>query len=191
MVAIDFEKAFDSVKWNFLYKTPTSFGFGPSFVNWVKTYYCDIRSCIMNNGFTNGYFKIEKGVRQGDPLSAYLFTLVIEILAIQIRSDITIKGVSIGGKETKLSIFADDLTAFLTNKASYDNLIAILEKFYKVSGLKVNNDKTEAYWLGKYHDNPPTVLSNIKSINKPIKILAIFFSYNDNFKKHIKFRSRY
>ena len=47
----------------------------------------------MNNGFTNGYFKIEKGVRQGDPLSAYLFILVIEILAIQIRSDSTIKGV--------------------------------------------------------------------------------------------------
>ena len=125
----------------------------------------------MNNGFTNGYFKIKKGVRQGDPLSAYLFTLVIE-MAIQIRSDSTIKGVSIGGKETKLSIFADDLTAFLANKASYNNLIAILEKFYKVSGLKVNNDKTEAYWLGKYHDNPPTVLSNIKSIKKPIKILV-------------------
>ena len=49
MVAIDFEKAFDSVKWNFLYKTLTSFGFGPSVVKWVKTYYCDIKSCIMNN----------------------------------------------------------------------------------------------------------------------------------------------
>ena len=144
MVAIDFEKSFDSVKWNFLYKTLTSFGFSPSFVKWVKTYYCDIKSCIMNNGFINGYFKIEKGVRQGDPLSAYLFTLVIEILAIQIRSDSTIKGISIGGKETKLNIFADDLTAFQANKASYDNLIAILENFYKVSGLKVNNDKTEA-----------------------------------------------
>ena len=187
MVAIDSEKAFDSVKWNFLYKTLTSFGFGPSFVKWVKTYNCDIKSCITNNGFTNGYFKIKKGVRQGDPLSAYLFTLVIEILAIQIRSDSTIKGVSIGGKETKLSIFADDLIAFLANKASYDNLIAILEKFYKVSGLKVNNDKTEAYWLGKYHDNPPTVLSNIKSINKPIKILGIFFSYNDNLRDTLNF----
>ena len=83
----------------------------------------------MNNGFTNGHFKITKGVRQGDSLSAYLFTLVIEILAIQIRSDSAIKGVSIGGKETKLSIFADDLTAFLANKASYDNLIAIFEIF--------------------------------------------------------------
>ena len=83
----------------------------------------------MNNGFTNGYFKIEKGVRQGDPFSIYLFTLVIKILAIQIRSDSTIKGISIGGKETKLSIFADDLTAFLANEASYDNLIAIFENF--------------------------------------------------------------
>ena len=66
----------------FSYKTLTSFGFGPTFVKWVKTYYCDIKTriknCIMNIGFTNGYFKIEKGVRQCGPLSVLcLFSLVL------------------------------------------------------------------------------------------------------------------
>ena len=62
MVAIDFEKAFDSVKWIFLYKTLTSFGSGLSFVKWVKTYYCNfhIKSCIMNIGFTNGVLRLKK-----------------------------------------------------------------------------------------------------------------------------------
>ena len=53
----------------------------------------------------------------------YLFILVIEILSVQIRSQRNIKGITFGNKETKLSIFADDLTAFLQDKTSYNNLI--------------------------------------------------------------------
>ena len=70
----------------------------------LKLTYCDISSCTMNNGFTNGYFAIEKGVRQGDPLSPLLFIIVIEILAIQVRDNKTIKGLAIGEQEIKLSI---------------------------------------------------------------------------------------
>ena len=122
LVAIDFQKAFDSVNWHFLYETLHCFRFGPSFIKWVKTFYCDITSCIMNNGYSRGYFEIERGVRQGDPLSAYLFILVTEVLAIHIRSNQNIKGISIGNVKTKLTIFADDLTVFLKDKSSYDSL---------------------------------------------------------------------
>ena len=98
----------------------------------------------MNNGHSSGYFEVQKGVRQGDPLSPYLFIHVIEILAVNIRSNKYIKGITIGNFETKLSIFADDLTAFLSNK-TYDNLMSTLELCKSCIGLKVNKDKTIAH----------------------------------------------
>lgn len=73
MIFIDFEKAFDSVGWDFLYKCLESFNFGPDFLKWVKTFYKNIQSCTINNGTASNYFVLERGVRQGDPLSPYLF----------------------------------------------------------------------------------------------------------------------
>ena len=182
LVAIDFQKAFDSVNWHFLYETLHRFRFGSSFIEWVKTFYCDITSCIMNNGYSRGYFEIERGVRQGDPLSAYLFILVFEVLAIHIRSNQNIKGISVGNIETKVTIFADDLTAFLKDKSSYDSLVSSLALFKKCSGLNVNVDKTGAYWLGKDHKSPPAKLPSVKKVNKPIKILGIYFTYDEELK---------
>ena len=66
----DFEKAFDSVDHTFLFAALTEFGFGPDFTQWVKTFLKDCESCIMNNGHASGYFPLNRGTRQGDPLSA-------------------------------------------------------------------------------------------------------------------------
>ena len=91
MIFIDFHKAFDSLEWGFLYKCLEAFNFGEDFMRWVKTIYKNIESCTLNNGFFSEYFKLERGVRQGDPLSPYLFVLAIETLAIAIRQNSEIK----------------------------------------------------------------------------------------------------
>ena len=84
LIFIDFQKAFDSLEWNFLLSCLEAFKFGPDFIRWVKTFYKNIQSCVINNGLMSDYFTLEWGVRQGDLLSLYLFVAAIESLAIAI-----------------------------------------------------------------------------------------------------------
>ena len=108
LFSTDIEKAFDSVDHNFLFATLKRYGFGTDVVNFIKTLLFDAQSYVINNGYTTDYFKLERGTRQGDPLSAYLFILVFEVLLIQVREDIYIKGFTVNDVELKLSCYTDD-----------------------------------------------------------------------------------
>ena len=148
LIFIDFEKAFDSLEWNFLYNCLDVFNFGPNFKRWIKTFYANIKSCVVNNGLCSDYFELTRGVRQGDPLSPYLFLLAVETLAIAIRANEEIKGIVINQEETKLLQYADDTTAVLADLESAQKLFQLLDKFKELSGLKVNSSKTEGMWIG-------------------------------------------
>ena len=110
----------------FLKKCLNQFGFGPDFIRWVNIFYKDIQSCIINNGLCSQYFNIKRGVRQGDPLSPYLFVTAVEILAIAIRSQDDIKGIKLNNSETKLLQFANDTTAVLSDLDSARALFVLL-----------------------------------------------------------------
>ena len=87
-------------------------------------------------------------MRQGCPLSGLLFVLAVEPLAHQIRIDQSIKGLENGNKITKLSMYADDTTAFIRDYSSAVPLLTLLDQFGDLSGLKINKSKTEGLWLG-------------------------------------------
>ena len=103
-------KAFDSVEHNFIFASSKKFGFGEDFIRWVKTFLNDSQSCVMNNGTSTGYFKLERGTKQRDPLSPYLFIIALETLFIQVRNDSAIRGFRVRNIEIKLSAYADDTT---------------------------------------------------------------------------------
>ena len=187
LVAIDFEKAFDSVNWNFLRHALRKFNFGPSFITWITAFYSNISSCVMNNGFITQPFKLSRGVRQGDPLSPYLFILVLETLAIHIRNDECIKGINVDGHEIKLIIFADDLTVFLKDSASFHCLLAKLELFGQYSGLNVNRGKTEVMKLGTPEISAEEL--KIDEIKKVVKILGIHFTYDQTLSDKLNFHT--
>ena len=90
LFSADFEKAFDSIDHRFLFSVLKSFGFDPDFIQWVRTLFKNFESCVMNNGFSTGYFALERGTRQGDPLSAYRFILALEVMFIEVRSNVNI-----------------------------------------------------------------------------------------------------
>ena len=79
-------------------------------------FYTNVQSCVINNGMASDYFTSERGVRQGDPLSPYLFILAVESLAISIRQNFDNKGIKIGNHKAKLLQYADDTTAILSDE---------------------------------------------------------------------------
>ena len=149
LLFLDFEKAFDTVEWAFVQNTFQFYNFGPALIKWIKICYRNTESCVLNNGWSSNFFRLERGVRQGCPLSPYLFILCVETLASAIRGCEKIKGISVNGIEIKISQYAGDTTLITDgSRESFPSAFEILEIFEKVSGLKLNNKKTEALWIG-------------------------------------------
>jgi len=174
LTAVDFEKAFDSVNLDYMYDLLLKYGFTQKYIDYVKTLYSNIESCVINNGTTTRYFPVKRGVRQGDPLSPYLFILSIEPLAEYIRINQAISGIKLGQEELKISLYADDISLFLKDINSLKEVKKALKLFQDMSGLKYNVDKTEVLPLGK--TEIPNEMLGLTWKENTIKVLGIIFN---------------
>ena len=130
LISFDFKKAFDCVEHEPLLTILRKFNIGNKYIQLVANYLKDLESCTMNMGSTSKYIKIERGLRQGDPLSAPIFLFVVEVLAQKIRDNREIKGMEVEGKKKILSQFADDLWALIkAEQKSYEQIIKTFENF--------------------------------------------------------------
>ena len=126
---LDFKKAFDSLECNFIEKALETFNFGAPLIQWVNTFYSNIQSCVINNGYATSFFELERGVRQGCPLSGVLFVIAVERLGNSIRNDKLITGINFKGREYKLSQYADDTSCLVRDEKSVEKLFEKLEAF--------------------------------------------------------------
>ncbi|MCW4346095.1 MAG: reverse transcriptase domain-containing protein, partial [Candidatus Thiodiazotropha endolucinida] len=145
----DFEKAFDSLDHQYMLKCLEHFNFGDNLLTWIKLFYKDAKSCVTNNGNLSDFFPIQRGVRQGCPLSPYLFIISIELLSQMITSTEDIKGIFLCKTEFKKSLFADDASFILDGSPkSFETLISVLDNFSYVSGLTLNAKKCQVLRIG-------------------------------------------
>jgi exonuclease III/uncharacterized protein Smg (DUF494 family) len=150
LINIDFEKAFDTIEWSFIYKCLEHLNYPKKFIDWIKTLYCDIETCVINNGNTTKFFKTEKGVRQGCPISPYLFIITTEMLNRIIKKNLHEDGIKDNkGNNYIITQFADDTSFALKNiNDSLHKLFDNLKLFGEICGLKINIEKTEILPIG-------------------------------------------
>ena len=141
-------------------------GIEGNYLNIVKAIYDKPTANIILNGEKWKAFPLRSGTRQGYPLSPLLFNIVLEVLATAIREEKEIKGIQIGKKEVKLSLFADDMILYIENpKDSIRKLLKLISEFSKVAGSKINKQKSFAF----LHTNNEKSEKEIKAYHSPLQ----------------------
>ena len=178
LLCIDFRKAFDMVEHNFLFSVLKRLNFGDNFIRWLQTMYCNPIFKIKNNGWISQAYPLGRSLRQGCPMSASLFVIVIEILAIMIRKSDNVQGIEIAESEHKIIQYADDATICVRNIISIKHVVDIINEFSRYAGPKLNVRKTKGIWLGSLKDLGIRIFKNITFTGNPVKCLGIYIGHN-------------
>ena len=178
ILLLDQEKAFDRVDTEWMFLVLERMGFGEYFMKWLRIMYKRPNSAIITNGYISEFFNIERGVRQGDSLSAMLYILQAEPLSNEIRNSSDIKGITLKlsdelSVEHQITQYVDDTNIFLQNKSMIQPCLDIIDKFNLASGSKTNLSKTKCLGSEYVEDH-----QNIDMTQGPVKALGIPLGMN-------------
>uniref|UniRef100_A0A671X3M3 Reverse transcriptase domain-containing protein n=1 Tax=Sparus aurata TaxID=8175 RepID=A0A671X3M3_SPAAU len=163
ILSLDAEKAFDSVGWEFLYLVMKRFNFSKDFIHCIQALYALPTARMKVNGSLSDSITLQRGCRQGCPLSPNLFNLLIQPLAQAIRQETELEGISTGGEEYKISLYADDVLITIKNPSSgLPLLMKMLETYGEYSGYALNIHKTQVM---TFNYTPTEELNVIYSFN--------------------------
>ena len=190
LLFLDFEKAFDSIEWNFLFKTLEKFNFGSNFIKWINILYKNPTFRLKNNGWITRTSRMIRGIRQGCPISAILYIFVAEILSNKINNNDSIEGFTTTNFENEINSIqhADDMTITLKDIESLKQAIKTINNFCELAGSKINISKTECILLGILKDKHETI-EGINVTKTAVMSLGIYIGhdkiecYNNNWMK--------
>ncbi|GJX79556.1 RNA-directed DNA polymerase, eukaryota [Tanacetum coccineum] len=153
---VDFEKAYDSVRWDFLDDILRKFGFGNTWCKWIQSCLRSSRGSILVNGSPTEEFQFCKGLKQGDPLSPFLFILIMESLHLSFLRVVDaglFNGIKLDPSVIVSHMFYADDVVFVGQwcEGNINTLIHVLECFYRASGLRINMSKSKL--MGLHVDN--------------------------------------
>nr|GEY59126.1 putative RNA-directed DNA polymerase, eukaryota, reverse transcriptase zinc-binding domain protein [Tanacetum cinerariifolium] len=167
---VDFENAFDTVSWKYLDFMLHNLGFRVTWKSWIKDCLESSRTSALINGSPTSKFNVRRDLRQGEPLSPFLFIIIMEGLYVAISDSIhscLVRGINIGSSNITLShlFFADDVV-ITTEWSSHDidNIIRVLQVFYLASGLKINIHKSNIYGIGVSLEDVHLMASNTSCV---------------------------
>ena len=181
IVSIDFEKCFDRVSHNSMFKALELFGFRNRFISWIRLFFTQFQVCTQNAGYLLELFNKTRGCNQGCPISPFCYLVCGEIMAQLIINNPNIKGITMNNVEFIISQFADDTGLYLeydecTLQACVNTLTMVEENL----GLKVSYDKTCIYRIGslKNSDAKLYTTKEFRWSDDDIKMLGVMISNN-------------
>ncbi|CAM8887236.1 unnamed protein product [Rhodiola kirilowii] len=186
---LDMSKAYDRVEWDFLKVMLLKLGFPEVWVRSVMSCICSVKYTIRVNDMLTREFRPERGIRQGDPLSPYLFLICTEWLTSRLRelqSRNKINGVKICREAPEVShlLFADDSMFFLrADIKNAVNLKEALKDYEKLSGQMINFNKSEIFFSQNVPGNIRESICRVLGVEQVDKIsrylgLPVMFSHN-------------
>ncbi|XP_057786555.1 uncharacterized protein LOC131004001 [Salvia miltiorrhiza] len=149
---IDINKAFDTIRWEFIMQVLRANGYHEKFVNWIWIIFSSARVSILYNGQLSGYFSCSRGVRQGDPLSPILFGIAEDVLSHLISSCVESRHLSPMGFSRSTNFpthlfYADDIILFSTATVRNARKIKDILNYYgSISGQVCSQEKSNLYF---------------------------------------------
>ena len=187
VMSLDFVKCFDKCSFSILHGSLEFFGFGSIVKDWTKILYKGYTVRVQNNGHFSQPISIEKGVHQGGCCSSIYFLVIAEILALSLRDNKDIDGITWQNIKNLLNQFADDMDIFsLAKEKSIKTIFEELDRFKRQSGFTVSYEKTTVYRIGSLRHSSAELynMSQYAWSNKDITVLDVTITHDDLLSKN-------
>ena len=187
VLSLDFVKCFDKCSFSILHGSLQFFGFGSIVQEWTKILYKDFSVTVQNNGYFSEVIQVNKGVHQGGCCSSIYFLVIAEILALSLRSNQDIEGLTINDIRNLLNQFADDMDIFsIADEKSIKAIYEELDKFKYQSGFTVSHEKTTLYRIGSLRHSNATMynLDQFAWSNADITVLGVTIAHENIIEKN-------